>query len=255
MQQGFRVFAILGIASIGLVGMKALDIGDELFTLLDPAQKAEAAAVSKKEKKDDHGTANSADAGSHDSPLPDMTAETPKLPVEEDAKCKTASFAQQAGLSEQELRVVMRLSERREQLDKRERDLTTREAVVKLSEKKLDDRLAMINAAIAKYDDRIGALNEEEEKRMAAVVKTYESMEPKKAAGIFNALDDKVLLQVATRMKPRTFAEVLANMDIKKATELTVKMSEQYDPPTVDELLSSKGQEAKADVKAGGSAG
>lgn len=251
MQQGFRVFAILGIASLGLVGMKALSIGDEVFALLDPAQKAEASSPSKKEKADSHAVPAKSDAGGHDSPIPDITADEPKLPMEEDAKCKTASFAQQAGLSEQELRVVMRLSERREELDRRERDLTTREAVVKLSEKKLDGRLEKINAAIAKYDERIGALNDEEEKRMAAVVKTYESMDPKKAAGIFNALDDKVLLQVATRMKPRTFAEVLANMDIQRATALTVKMSEQFDPPTVDELLSSKGQEAKADTAAG----
>lgn len=253
MQQGFRVFAILGIASLGLVGMKALSIGDEVFALLDPAQRAEASSPSKAEKAKAHG--DKAAKGEHDSAIPDITADAPKLPVEEEAKCKAASFAQQAGLSEQELRVVLRLSERREELDRRERDLTTREAVVKLSEKKLDGRLAKINAAIGKYDERIGALNDEEEKRMAAVVKTYESMDPKKAAGIFNALDEKVLLQVATRMKPRTFAEVLANMDIKRATSLTVKMSEQFDPPTVDELLNKPDQEAKANVKASGGAG
>jgi len=115
--------------------------------------------------------------------------------------------------------------------------MATREAVIALSEAQLDDRLQRIDAAIAKYDERIGLLDEQEEARMAVVVKTYEAMKAKSAAVIFNTLDEKVLLQVATRMKPQSMAKVLAAMNTAKASRLTVRMAEQFSRPANAEAL------------------
>lgn len=219
-----RLFAIIAILATGLIAIKILAISDEVLALLDPAQPAWAASAPET-------VANKPDAKSA---MPDITATPEQPPVE---VCKASSFAQQAGLSEQELRVVMRLSQRREELDQRERDLATREAVVILSETKLDNRLKRIEAAIAKYDQRIGILDEQEEARMASVVKTYETMKAKSAAVIFNKLDEGVLLQVATRMKPAAMAKVLAAMNTNRASDLTVKMTEQFSRPASAEAL------------------
>jgi len=220
-----RLFAILAILCLGLIAIKALSISNEIFLLLDPAQPAFAAA----NKETSHKPSANKPAK-----MPDITEE----PQVETPTCKTNSFAQQAGLSEQELRVVMRLSERREELDLREQDLATREAVVLLSEAQLDERLAKIETAIAKYDQRIGQLDELEAARVNQVVKTYETMKPKAAAVIFNALDDKVLLQVATRMKPQSMAKILAAMNTQNATNLTVRMAQQFArPQSAEELL------------------
>ncbi len=221
-----RLFVILAILGSGLAAMKVLSITDEVLTVLDPVQPAWAAANKPKKVKKEQ---------SHTPPPPDFTADPEPEP--EAKTCVALSFAEQAGLSEQELRVVMRLSERREELETRERDLRTREGVVALSEKQLDDRLARIEGAIAKYDQRIGKLDEQEEARMALVVKTYESMKPKSAAVIFNTLNDRVLLQVATRMKPQSMAKVLAAMDTGRASGLTVRMTEQFARPKSAEAL------------------
>jgi len=219
-----RLFVILAILSIGLVAIKLLSISDGLLSTLNPVQPAWA-AVEQKDSKAKPPTKRS---------MPDITAD----PEPEEAEnCKAPGFAEQAGLSEQELRVVMRLSQRREELDMRENDLATREAVITLSEVQLDDRLQRIDAAIAKYDQRIGLLDEQEEARMAVVVKTYEAMKAKSAAVIFNTLDEKVLLQVATRMKPQSMAKVLAAMNIAKASTLTVRMAEQFSRPANAEAL------------------
>ncbi|VAV89633.1 hypothetical protein MNBD_ALPHA06-835 [hydrothermal vent metagenome] len=223
-----RIFAVLAILATGLIAIKVLSITDEIITLLDPSQPAWAASAAKKEKKSKKTTQPKPTA-------PNITAEA--KPAAETQVCKALSFAEQAGLSEQELRVVLRLSQRREELDVRDRSLKTREAVIALSEKQLDNRLARIDAAIAKYDQRIGMLDEQEEARMAAVVKTYETMKPKSAATIFNTLNERVLLQLASRMKPQAMAKVLAAMDTARASNLTVRMSEQFVAPTSAEAL------------------
>jgi len=223
-----RIFAMLAILASGLFAIKGLAITDEVLSRLNPVQPAWASGKSK----------------SHEKPKPKDSApdiiaepETSTDQTEEAPVCKALSFAEQAGLSEQELRVVMRLSERREDLDRRETDLQTREGVVALSERQLDDRLARIETAIAKFDARIGMLDEQEEARMNIVVKTYEAMKSKSAAQIFNSLDDTVLLQVATRMKPQAMAKVLAAMDTKRATELTRRMTQQFERPDSAQAL------------------
>ena len=229
-----RLFAILAIIGLGLIAIKALSITDEVLSLINPVQPAWAAA---KPKED----------GAAKKDL--MMSEASDTMVEPEVASKRQgpqrlSFAEQAGLSEQELNVVLRLSERREELDKRERGLQIREAVVALSEKQLDERLMRIEGAIAKYDERIGLLDEQETVRISAVVRTYEAMKPKSAAAIFNTLDKGVLLQVSTRMKPSAMAKVLAAMDTKLASDLTVQMAEQFSIPKTAEALLNDRQSA-----------
>ena len=53
----------------------------------------------------------------------------------------------------------------------------------------------------------------------------YENMKPKQAAQIFNGLDMKVLLDVASRMKPAKTSDILARMDPTAAERLTVALA------------------------------
>ena len=55
----------------------------------------------------------------------------------------------------------------------------------------------------------------------------YESMKPKDAAKIFNALSLNVLYSLATSMNPRKMSAVLAEMEVKAAERLTVEMAAQ----------------------------
>jgi flagellar motility protein MotE (MotC chaperone) len=236
-----RLFAVLAILATGLIAIKALSITDEVLSLLDPAQPAWASGHGKKPKEKHEKKPKKSKSNSHASASPEpgsLAIAEPSAAVEAQV-CKSLSFAEQAGLSENELRVVLRLSERREELDTRERDIKTREAVVTLSERQLDDRLAKIEGAITKFDQRIGLLDEQEELRVAAVVKTYENMDAEPAALIFQQLDSTVLLQVATRIKPDVLAAILSAMDPAKASSLTQRMAEQYARPASAEALLS----------------
>ena len=53
----------------------------------------------------------------------------------------------------------------------------------------------------------------------------YETMKPKEAAKIFDRLDIKVLIDVATQMKPQIMSAILAQMSPENAERLTVELA------------------------------
>ena len=53
----------------------------------------------------------------------------------------------------------------------------------------------------------------------------YETMKPKEAAKIFDRLDIKVLLDVASQIKPQRMSEILAQMSPEAAERLTVELA------------------------------
>ena len=53
----------------------------------------------------------------------------------------------------------------------------------------------------------------------------YETMKPKEAAKIFDRLDIKVLLEVASQIKPQRMSEIMAQMTPEAAERLTVELA------------------------------
>jgi len=119
--------------------------------------------------------------------------------------------------------LLERLQERRQELDARARELDMRENMLKTQEKKDAD------AAAQKTDAKVTAEAQRQEEadnaRFKAVVTMYETMKPKDAAKIFDRLDIKVLIEMASRIKPQRMSEILANMSPEAAERLTVEMA------------------------------
>jgi len=120
--------------------------------------------------------------------------------------------------------LVNRLGERRDALEKRERDLKLREELLAAAEKRLKAQIKDI--AKQKEDDE-GANGKSSKQSAKDLVIIYESMKPKDAAKIFNALSLNVLYSLATSMNPRKMSAVLAEMEVKAAERLTVEMAAQ----------------------------
>jgi flagellar motility protein MotE (MotC chaperone) len=53
----------------------------------------------------------------------------------------------------------------------------------------------------------------------------YENMKPKDAAKIFDRLDMKILIEVATQINPRKMSDILAAMSTEAAERLTVELA------------------------------
>jgi flagellar motility protein MotE (MotC chaperone) len=129
------------------------------------------------------------------------------------------------GPSAAERAILEHLQERRQELDRRARELDIREGLIAEAEKRMDGKLAEIKDAQAQLvvDER--KKDEAETARFKGLVTMYENMKPRDAAKIFDRLEVDVLLQVASQMNPRTMSEILAQMSPDAAERLTVELA------------------------------
>ena len=121
--------------------------------------------------------------------------------------------------------VLERLQERRQQLDARVREMEMRESLLQAAEKRLEARLTELKAVEARINTTIQQRDDDELKRFKGIVTMYENMKPKEAARIFDRLDLKILVDVATQMKPATMSAILAQMAPEAAERLTVELA------------------------------
>ena len=125
------------------------------------------------------------------------------------------------GGSQAERALYEKLGERRQDLDKRQRDLELRENMLKEAEMRLQLRLDELKD----IESRINGKGGEQRAKLRDIVTMYESMNPKQAAQIFDKLDQNVLVDVALAMKPSKLSAVMAVMTPDNAQRLTVELA------------------------------
>lgn len=123
------------------------------------------------------------------------------------------------------------LTKRREDIEKREKALATRQALLEAAERELDQKVRELTTLRAELEGLLVKQSEEEQARVASLVRIYEGMKAKDAARIFNSLDTDVLLQVLTKMSERKSSPILAEMDADRARTVTILMSQQQQLP------------------------
>jgi flagellar motility protein MotE (MotC chaperone) len=222
------VFSAVIAVSIGALAFKGVDIAQAF------AQQADEAAAP--------SGPNALTEAAEEAPLqeeapPAAGAVAPPTPEQ----CLSAldAAAEEAGLSSNEIIVLRSLQARREALDEREAGITTREGATSAAEARLQEQIAELKAVETRVQGLLSQMETKGGERMASLVKTYEAMKPKDAAGIFNGMDDGVLLDIAKAMKPATLAAVLSAMTPKRAEALTRMLADLSKPP-VEAALAAK---------------
>jgi flagellar motility protein MotE (MotC chaperone) len=121
--------------------------------------------------------------------------------------------------------VLERLQDRRQELDSRTRDIEMRENLLKAAEKRVEAKVAELKEVEARVNAAIGLRDKAEVDRFKSIVAMYESMKPKDAARIFDRLELKILVDVATQLKPAKMSEIMAAMTAESAEKLTVELA------------------------------
>jgi flagellar motility protein MotE (MotC chaperone) len=129
------------------------------------------------------------------------------------------------GPSVSERAILEHLQERRQELDKRARELDIREGLIGEAEKRVENKLNEIKTAQGQLKLAEQKKDEAEVERFKGLVTMYETMKPRDAAKIFDRLEVRVLLQVASQINPRNMAEILAQMSPDRAEKLTVELA------------------------------
>lgn len=118
------------------------------------------------------------------------------------------------------------LHSRQSTLDQRAQALDLRENLLAAAQMRLDQRIAALKAlGVAADPDNPAAPGGGRAKRLDDVVAIYAGMKPKDAAKIFDHLDLGMLTEIAARMKPRQFSEILGLMDTTTAQRLTLALA------------------------------
>ena len=108
-------------------------------------------------------------------------------------------------------------------LDARERALNNKTALLKATEKQLNEKIAEMTAIKDQLEKLLGQQSAAEEAKIVSLVKIYEGMKAKEAAGIFNTLDIDVLISIMGRMSERKSAPILAEMTPERARSPTAR--------------------------------
>ena len=128
-------------------------------------------------------------------------------------------------VSPAERAILERLHERRQELDKRARELDMRESMVKEAEQRLSARMKEVKEDETKAGTGAQKKEEAETFRFKSLATMYENMKPKEAAKIFDRLDMKVLLDMTAQINPRKMSEILALMTPDAAERLTMELA------------------------------
>ena len=206
------VLSLAVICGVLLVGVRLADMWDTVTSgklALNSAQAKEETA------------AKAADA----TPAP----KAPDTPVEP----AMTTPPPDADASPAELDVLKQLSDRREQLEKRSRDLDTRESLLKVTEQRVDQKIKEMESLRLQLQAMVNQGNEAQQTQIENLVKIYETMKPDDAAKILETLDMPILLGVIQKMKPARTAPIMAKMNPEKAKDITTALTKQDQLPQI----------------------
>lgn len=127
--------------------------------------------------------------------------------------------------------VLEALRARRAEIEAREAALAQREILVAAAERRLTGRLEELAALQQRLEAEARSRDERTEQGWRQMVRLYEGMRPRDAAGIFDDLDMPVLIQVVDRMRENKAAPVLAAMRPERARLVTTELARHRSRP------------------------
>jgi len=228
----FGMLPVAIAAAALLLTVKVGELADALDVGVAPAGAEESAGEGHDAEAPEPASAEAGHDGG--AAVPGLSAEPPATDV--------------AALTPGDLALFEDLAARRAELDRRARDLETRESELAVAEQKIAQRIAALKELQAQVEGVIRQYDEQQEAQMRSLVKIYENMKPKDAAPIFDQLDMPILLEVIERMKEARVAPVLALMSPERAKTVTQELAQRRTLP--GQAAASAGPAAEAEAAA-----
>ena len=209
-----RLLPSVIICATALLGLKLVGLGIGLEAIIGGVQPAYAQAPAAEENTMEEALGEASEGS-------DDIAEMRGAPVA-DAVLSPEDFDLPSAA---ERNLLRSLSDRRKELDARERDIALQGRLLEATERRVETRIDELKEIEARIETLFGVHDEAQEQQMASLVIMYQSMKPKDAARILGQLDMDILIQVVRGMSERKMAPILAAMDPVAAQELTVELA------------------------------
>lgn len=130
-----------------------------------------------------------------------------------------------ANLTKAEVDTLQHLAERRELIERRERETTQKEGLLKAAEARIDGKIAQLQDLEKNIQGLLKQYDAQKQEEIDQLVRVYSVMKPKDAARIFDTLEMPILVGVVQKMKDAKVAPILAAMDSRRAVALTEELT------------------------------
>lgn len=238
--KSIRIIPLLVFVSMLAFTVRLTEVAYGLTSLAGAAQAAAAPETAKEEHKEEEKPAEKA---AEDHAVDAAKAETPpaaeakplaegdKPPATEDSQDWVDAEDSDTQFSTVRHELYDNLAKRREDLDKREAEMVTREALLRAAEQEIDRKYNELSQLRGEIEKLLKQQSDEENARISSLVKIYEGMKPADAARIFDTLDTDVLMAVMSRMSERKLSPIMADMNPERAKTMTIMLAEQKQLP------------------------
>lgn len=125
-----------------------------------------------------------------------------------------------------EVELLQDLKKRSILLDRREKALELRERLVDLAEKRLSEKTDSMEILKSQLEKLLTNLSDKEEQELKDLAAIYEVMKPKAAASVLDRMDNHIVFDVFRRMKKKSTAKIMENMDTGKARLISEMLAE-----------------------------
>ena len=127
-------------------------------------------------------------------------------------------------ISLETLRMMEKIEIKTRELKKREEEIRIREDQLKTLEAKLKQDLQKIETALKKSKELMNVSTDLREENLNSLVKIYSAMRPDDAAPLVAALDEKIAIQILSRMKSKIAGKVMGKLETSAAKKLSEKI-------------------------------
>lgn len=134
--------------------------------------------------------------------------------------------------SAEEVSFFKKLSERKEELDRREAELNQLEEELQKQKKGLEDKIAQLEKTRKEISATLKDRVVQDQEKVAKLVDVYSNMKPAQAAKVIETLNEDLAVTVLDRMKKKNAAEVLNAMSSAKAKKLSEMLTGYEAGPT-----------------------
>lgn len=228
-----RLLPIVIIAGVVMLGFKVQvivrDVADTPFmsfvmsqsaALAQAAAPATQAPAAAQAPAPTPATAPQAEGMPADGTMADAgTSDGPPLPINFDP----------TNLTRAEIDTLQRLAERRELIERREREVDSKEGLLMAAEARIDGKIAQLQDLEKNIQSLLVQYDAQKDAELDQLVRIYSAMKPKDAARIFDSLEMPILVGVVQKMRDAKVAPIMAAMDSRKATALTEELTARRD--------------------------
>ncbi len=116
---------------------------------------------------------------------------------------------------------LFKLSDRKKQLDAREEELNKYAAEISKQKEEIESKLKKLEETRTKISTALEDKIKADDSKVDTLVQMYTNMKPQQAAKVFENLDEDLVIEILSRMKKKSAADILNLVKAEKAQVLT----------------------------------